>query len=265
MMKNLFLGALAVVLATALLTAPALAVTEILYSFEGSEEGWAPSDQGGTQTAVDGGTGATDGTYSLRVAGAVGHGDPSNVDFPGACGGNMGFNNPCGPSFARHAQVDLGASQLASLNKAAANGGSISFDMTIDLDEFHSNLPFLKSQIVVNTDAGWTQRDLMEGNPLPPNTQDPVLDLAAGRPDVQTLHFDIPLSELGAAINGANTSARIVLATNSWDELFPPQGITERVVHLDNFAVNFVPEPATITSAVVMLLGASVVRRRRMK
>lgn len=265
-MKKLVLGALAGVLATALITAPALAVTEILYSFEGSEEGWGPSDNGGTQTAENGGTGTTEGSYSLRVAGDQGHGDPGNADFPGWCGGFNGNNTPCGGSFQRHAQVDLGASQLAALNRAAANGGSISFDLTVDLNEYHPNLPFLKSQIVINTDAGWSQRDLMEGNFLPPNTVDPELDLSDGRPDVQTLHFDLPINGdvfSGTPANGSNTSARIVLAINTWDELFPPTGITERVVHLDNFAVNYVPEPAAITSAVVMLLGANVVRRRR--
>ena len=246
-MTRSVLCVVAALAAVALLSTPTLAITEILYSFEdATNQGFTSSDNPGAHTAVTT-TGVTDGSYSLRVTGDQG--------------------NDQGGGFQRNTQVTLGASELAALNTAAAAGGSISFDLTIDRAEYHPDISFFKAQFVLNTDAaggGWTQRDLMEGNPLPPNTQDPVFD--PNGPRVQTYHFDIPfevLNPAGDRITGSNGAAEIRVATNTWDNLQPPVGITERVIYLDNFAVNYVPEPAAMTAAAGLLLGMTMVRRRR--
>lgn len=238
----------AIAVSAMVLLATTVSAQTVLYSFEdGTTQGWGVADDAAATFSVGGGTGVTDGTNALRVAGTQG--------------------NESGGGFQRSAKVDLDATRLAQLNAAAATGGSLSFDMTIDRGDYPAALPFFKSQIAINTDdadGGWSQRDLQEGAFLPPGTEDPVFD-----PDgalVQTYHFVLPLNTdvfSGNPPNGGDGAASIFISSNTWDDLIPPGPSQERIYYLDNIAVTIIPEPTTLGSLFTLLLGGGFLARRR--
>lgn len=200
---------------------------QLLYSFEGSLEGWGPSGFSAGVTPPDinlSAIGVTDGASSLEAV------------------------HNAGPQFSWNASVvvdDAGdPARYAILSNAAANAATstIDFDVTIDASNVPDDVTFYQIGFSFQSDAGFGQ----------------VFDVPVVGDGFTsgTFNISIPLTDFGAQTPVANSSFYRLTFSQNLDG--DPRGAPS--VYIDNIRV--VPEPASLGLLALGALG-TLSRRRQ--